>query len=228
MPDDTPALPAATPVSLHVKARRLATACTLALGLLVLMGVSGLANITLNHVRRDFYDQYSRFDPLPPFEAAVVSTVQAARPAIWLVHKYGGYVTILLSGWAALQCISFARAAGREGAQVRLVALLGGVGGFGLALALAAQIVAGTALMWGIAEMDKHRLAPAGAAAARIAAADASDLEGRVKPLENFHIRELNYPVGLAAMMLVAAMSLARSRAAGQKNSNTGTNHKKD
>lgn len=217
MPDDIPVHQVAQD-PLRSRARRLTWTCGLALAMLLLLGISGLAGVTLLYVSSPLHGpRVSAYQPLPPFEETVVKSVIALKPGIQILHRYGGYVTVLLSAAAALQCISLGGTLAASDDQARrgrgrLVRMFGGVGGFALALAVLAQIAAGSFMSWGMRTLDEGFARGAQAPAISVmdnvgAGADGS----RAEVVASLHTRELNYPAGLAALMVLAAMALARS-----------------
>jgi hypothetical protein len=84
-------------------ARRAQWACGLCLGLMFVMGLSGIASITLLH------DDPLYTGSTGGIEGTTLEVVISLRWLIELLHEWGGYVGIVLAGWAALAVFSFAR-----------------------------------------------------------------------------------------------------------------------
>ncbi|MCC6574461.1 MAG: hypothetical protein IT462_11785 [Planctomycetes bacterium] len=218
MPEST-SKPVAADAALPKRVRTLTLLAGLTLAMLLLLGATGLASVTLMYVTSPLHGgQYNRYEQLPDLEDTVVKTVISLRPLIKTVHMYGPYVTVLLSGFAAIQCISVSRLLAKsedskQRSRGRLVAMLGSTGGFLLALAVLAQAAAGTFAAWGMRSLDDSFLRSGSAPAIAALQPDAQLDETRTEAFVGFHIRELNYPVGICALMLLAAMSMARTAA---------------
>jgi hypothetical protein len=85
------------------RARRVLWACGLCFALLFLMGLTGIASITL------LYDDPMMRTNMRGFEGDVVRFVASIGGLIHMIHEWGGYVGIVLSGWAGLEIFSFGR-----------------------------------------------------------------------------------------------------------------------
>lgn len=85
------------------RARRVLWSCGLCFGLLFLMGLTGVASITL------LYDDPMLRTNLTGFEGNVVRFVASMADVIHFIHEWGGYLAIALSGWAGLEVFGFAR-----------------------------------------------------------------------------------------------------------------------
>src|SRR5690606_24260779 len=85
------------------RARAAQWACGLCLALLFLLGLSGIASITLLH------DDQLYVGNTGGLEGSVLDTVMDLRWLIEPLHEWGGYLAIVLGGWAGLALWRFAR-----------------------------------------------------------------------------------------------------------------------
>ena len=193
------------------RARRALWACGICFGLLFLMGLSGVASITL------LYDDPLYRTGTQGFEGDVVRTVSALSGVIGIIHSWGGYVGIVLAGWAGLEMFSFGRLLRRtdEGdwrsAGRRLMPL--GLAGAGiLILALILLIPSGVAakgfLSYSEPKVVNDTPNP-GSFAPRIPGRVELEDGGDSKFVE-WHTRELNYMLAVGALLLVFAASSTR------------------
>ncbi|MCB9893971.1 MAG: hypothetical protein H6839_05975 [Planctomycetes bacterium] len=193
------------------RARRVLWACGLCFGLLFLMGLSGVASITL------LYDDPLYRTGTQGFEGVVVRTVSSLSGVIKALHSWGGYVGIVLAGWAGLEVFSFGRLIKRseEGewrATGRRLMPLGLAGAAMLIVALILLIPSGVAAKSFLSH-DEPKVVDdtpnPGAFAPRISGR--AELEnGADSKFVEWHTRELNYVLALGALLLVFAASSTR------------------
>lgn len=188
------------------KASRAQWACGLCFGLLFLMGVSGIASITL------LYDSPLYRTGVRGFEATVMDTVVAMKGAIGLIHGWGGYVGIVLAGWAGLEVFSFGRRLKRtdNSGWRRTGSILSALGLFGAAMlitSLMLLIPSGVAAQ-GFLSQDRSSVeTPAPVGLKRPTTQEFSDGGSR---MVEWHTRELNYLMAFGAIILAYAAARIR------------------
>jgi hypothetical protein len=192
-------------------ARRAQWACGLCLGLMFVMGLSGIASITLLHD-----------DPLYTrstggLEGATLEVVITLRWLIELLHEWGGYVGIVLAGWAALAVVSFARRANRAGNPewkrtarwVGPAGILGGALIIASLLLLIASGVAASGFVDHIGARYNDDLSGIDKSTGLVDARDA--LEGYDDSrMAEWHVREFNYLLAIGALTLVMGAAAIR------------------
>lgn len=191
----------------HALATRAQWACGLCFALFILMGLSGVASVTLLYAGPPFVPQPGTL------ESWVIGAVSTLEPAIRFIHGYGGYVGIVLAGWACVEVFSCGRIV-RASADTRPA-------GTGL---IAVAVLAGLLLVGGVLA----QLATGVGAAAFLRLDSMVPGEGRPDPsrlsenepvrpgqqsdpqLVEWHTRELNYSIAAGALMLAWAASVIR------------------
>ncbi|CAG1769998.1 hypothetical protein BAC2_00742 [uncultured bacterium] len=198
-------------------------------GLLVLLGITGMASVTL------FYIEFDAGTSHESFEGVVISIVRFCDG--WLsdgtrlhllrhIHGIGSYLAIVLTGWAAVELWS---AAGvirihvnqevRQNARfMRPLAIFGAVA---LEGAIIVQLLAGSATRGALDDMrvpaPLDRPASAGESdrviesLSKLSADNAA--QSRDEVVVQVHMRELNYPLGFGAILMLIAVVLARRAA---------------
>ncbi len=208
-------------------ARRAQWACGLCLGLMFLMGLSGIASITLLHD-----------DPLYTgvtggIEGTTLDIVIALRWLIELLHEWGGYLCILLAGWAALAVLSFARRVKRTDnadwkRTARWVGPAGIIGGgviMGSLLLLIASGVAASGFVDHIGSRYDDDLSGIDKSTGLVDARNA--LEGYDdSQMAELHIREFNYLLAIGALTLVMSAAAIRRLSKEAKADHTPGNKK--
>jgi len=183
------------------RAARAQWACGLCFGLLFLMGLSGVASITL------LYDNPMYRSGVQGFEGQVMGVVVAMKGAIRFIHAWGGYAGILLAGWAGLEVFSFSRLLKRTDnagwrRSGRLLGVLGLAGAVLLIASLLLLIPSGVAAKGFLGVEPQTKDVPAPVGLQRPGSEDSND-GGMVE----WHTRELNYLMALGAIVLVFAAS---------------------
>lgn len=207
MSDGTSKTETPTRTQVRRRAKRAQWACGLCFGLLFLMGLSGIASITL------LYDTPMYRSGVRGFEGAVMDIVVALKQAIRLLHAWGGYVGILLSGWAGLEVFSYGRLLKRTGDSGwrRTGRMLGPLGLFGAAVLIASLLLlipSGVAAQGYLKVEAAATETPAPVGLQRPSHNEATEGDSR---LVEWHTRELNYLMALGAILLVfAAASIRR------------------
>ncbi|MCC6464889.1 MAG: hypothetical protein IT463_06060 [Planctomycetes bacterium] len=184
--------------------RRVMWSCGLCFALLFLLGLSGVASITLLYDAPGFHTT--------GLEGTVLDTVRFARPLIRALHTYGGYVAVLLCGWSALELLAFAKALkGTRWVRMSLLIHLTTVVGV---LLMIISVLALTVTGVSAAGFLHRELEPGPGVAGREAPAvplpSAVAEQGTERSVE-WHTRELNYLLGLGALLTAAAVAAARS-----------------
>lgn len=193
-------------------ATRVQWACGLCFGLLFLMGISGIASITLLH------DDPTFTSNIGGIEGATLKTVIFLRGAIEFIHEWGGYIGIVLAGWAATEVFNFARRLRKSdnGAWRSTGRWMGPVGIFGglvivaSLVALLASGVAAKGYVDHIAERNKDELSGIDRSGA-LTTRDEAMSDYPKHELAELHVRELNYALALGAILLVFAANSTRS-----------------
>lgn len=192
-------------------ARRVQWACGLCFALLFLMGISGLASVTLLH------DDPAFTSNIRGIEGATLKTVIALRGVIEVLHEWGGYLGIVLGGWAGIEVFQFSRLLRRSdraewrgtGRWMGLVGLVGGIVIIGALLALLASGVAARAYVDHIATRHADDFTGIDRGSALTERGEA--MEGFPEhQLAELHVRELNYALALGAILLVLAANSTR------------------
>ena len=194
--------------ALKFRARRMTLACGLCLGLLFLLGLTGMASVTL------LYDDGVSAAYDRGFETSVLRTVIALKTAIRLIHSYGSYLAIVLAGWAAVELfrmskvlasseIAKARARGRA---LIFIALVAGVSIIGALVGLSATGVKTHAELRGDRPAEPDPMAaplplPAGPG-------ESVDL-----PAVVMHTRDLNLVLMIGVFLMVIGVSVGRQAA---------------
>jgi hypothetical protein len=193
------------------RARRVLWACGLCFGLLFLMGLTGIASITL------LYDDPQMRTNMSGFEGDVVRFVASIEDLIHFIHEWGGYAGIVLSGWAGLEVFSFARLLRRTDkpewrTSGRRLAPLGVAGAALLITALLFLIPSGVAARLYLTNEaprvvndtpNPERVQPRIPGAVEME--DASD-SGQV----DWHTKQLNYVLAIGAILLMFAVTSTR------------------
>jgi hypothetical protein len=191
-------------------ARRAQWACGLCLGLMFVMGLSGIASITLLH------DDPLYTGATGGVEGTTLEIVISLRWLIELLHEWGGYVGIVLAGSAALAVFSFARRIRRgENLEWRRTARWvgpAGILGGGLIIAslllLIASGVAASGFVDHIQSGEKDEFGidkNTGLIDAREALQGYDDSQ-----MAEMHVREFNYLLAIGALTLVMAAAAIR------------------
>lgn len=206
-------------------ASRVMLACGLLLGLLVALGITGLASVTLFYIELDAGTAHDSF------ERSVIAVVRffdgwsedgSRLRLIHHVHALGGFAAMVLTGWAAIEIWSAARLfrthlLERVRAQARWMRPLAIIGAVALELALVAQLLTGTAARAALDELrvpSPLQAPPTVREAERIAGAIAAEhAASKDDAVVLAHMRELNYPLGFGALLLLLAAMLARRAA---------------
>lgn len=195
------------PSRLKSQCRRATWAAGVCLGLVFVLGVSGVASITL------LYEDPWFVNETRGFEGAVIQTVLALKPLIRFLHTYGGYAAFVLAGWTAIEMFALWRLLrGQTSAESRQAATwvmgLGVIGGAALAGAVALLTVSGIAAA---GFLQQSKLAPGEEAAQENPALPGARPAGeKGAEFVEWHTRELTYVVAAAALMLAGAASQAR------------------
>lgn len=206
-------------------AGRALLASGLAFGLLFVLGLTGLASVTL------FYIEMDPAIGQGELEDAVSSIVRfldgwgeggQRLGLITLAHKYGSYAALVLCGWAALECFlagGALKASACDGARqaARWVRPLALVGGAVLLLSVGAQIIAGAAAQRAMSELrlptgtdSPASLAESDRIAKSLAEMGGGSLQSRDEAVVTLHMREMNYPLGFGAIVLLFAVAAIR------------------
>jgi hypothetical protein len=191
--------------------RRVQWAAGLCFALLLLMGVSGLASVTLLH------DDTLYTEQLQGVEGATLRAAIALRGAIAVIHGWGGYLGILLAGLAALEVFQFARLLRRADradwrGTGRWLAPLGVLGGLVVAAALVLLLASGVAARAYVQQVGSHHADELSGIDRSRALGTASE-ESKDFPkseLAELHVKEFNYLMAAGAIMLVLAASVTR------------------
>lgn len=193
------------------RARRVLWSCGLCFGLLFLMGLTGVASITL------LYDDPMMRTNMRGFEGEVVRFVASLEGLIHFIHEWGGYAGIVLSGWAGVEVFSFARLLRRSDkvewrTSSRRLAPLGIVGAGLLVVALLLLIPTGVAAKGFLSsetpEASSNTQGPEHMQRripGVVAVEDAGDSE-----LADWHLRQLNFVLAIGAFLLMFAVSSTR------------------
>ncbi len=192
------------------RARRVQWACGLSFGLLFLMGISGIASITL------LYDDPLYHESTRDIEGATLRTAIAMKWLIRALHVWGGYAAILLSGWAAMEVFSFSRLLRRSDSPgwrstARWVGPAGLLGGATIVLAVVLLLASGVAAKGYVQHITRYSEVK-GEIEGKPGEHDAAEaLEGYPDSgLAELHIREMNYLLAIGAIVLVAAAAAVR------------------
>jgi hypothetical protein len=188
---------------------RLQVACGLCLVVLMLLILTGVAGITLLIV------EPVQDKSMGALERHTVGAVQGMKDWIRLIHEWGGYVALLLAGWAGLEIFRFGRMLRRtEHKDWRRTGLwmpaLGLLAGLILMGSVAVQIGAGIATHAYVHMEGAPPMAPAMERQHALTDARAEMEQFASEMVVDMHVRELNYLVALGALMLVAASSSTR------------------
>jgi hypothetical protein len=193
-------------------ARTALVACGLCFGLLFLMALSGASTFMLQ-----LHGGSTPLANLSGIEGVTMKALTELKPVIAVVHGWGGYVSILLAGWAGIAFFAFARELKRtESPDWRSAARwLGPVAGLGAAVVILAVVLL---LASGVAAKGYFQHIDGGIRG------DVTSVERGVLPLSadealagygdsqlaEWHIREMNYLLAIGALMLVFAAARAR------------------
>jgi hypothetical protein len=193
------------------RARRVLWACGLCFGLLFLMGLTGVASITL------LYDDPMMRTNMRGFEGSVVRFVASLEDVIDVIHSWGGYAGIVLSGWAGLEVFSFARLLRRtdkaewrtSGRRLAPLGLAGAVLLIGALLVLIPTGVAAKGYLGSdepavVDEMPNPDRQPPRVPGV-VELEDAGDSE-----MADWHLRQLNFLLAIGAFLLMFAVSSTR------------------
>ena len=197
---------------IRAAAKRVQWACGLCFGLLFLMGVSGLASITLLHDDPTFTSNISGV------EGATLKTVIALRGVIELLHEWGGYLGIVLAGWAATEVLNFARRLRKSDssswrATGRWMGPVGIFGGLVIVGALIALLASGVAAKGYVDHIGKRHSDELSGIDRGGALTDRGETmtDYPKHELAEMHVRELNYALAIGAILLVLAANSTRS-----------------
>lgn len=193
-------------------AKRVQWACGLCFGLLFLMGISGLASVTLLH------DDPAFTSNIGGIEGATLKTVIALRGVIELLHEWGGYLGIVLAGWAGVEVFNFARRLRKSdrsewrgtGRWMGPVGILGAVVIVGSLVALLASGVAARAYVEHIGARHSDELSGIDRGGA-LTNRDEAMGDFPKHELAEMHVRELNYALAFGAIILVFAANSTRN-----------------
>lgn len=187
------------------RANRVQWACGLCFALFILMGLSGVASVTLLYAGPPFAPQPGTL------EDSVIGIVAALEPVIRFIHSYGGYLGIVLAGWACIEVFQCGR-------LIRPKARTTGTG------LVATAVIAGVLLVGGVIS----QLATGVGAAAFLRVDSMLPGESRPDPsrlvqteperpgkqsdpqLVEWHTRELNYTIAAGTLLLVWAAAATR------------------
>ncbi len=198
-------------------------------GLLVVLGISGLASVTL------FYIEFDAGTAQDSLERAVISVVKFCDGwhedgtrwhLVRHVHGIGAYLALVLTGWAAIEIWSAAGVVRTHvkpevRATARWMRPLAAFGALFLILALVAQLLAGAATRGALNDMrvpaPLERPPSARESDKVVEAMSKLHADTRAQTQDEVvvqvHMRELNYPLGLGAILLLIAVMLARRAA---------------
>lgn len=210
-------------------ASRVMLAGGLLLALLVLLGITGLASVTL------FYIEFDSGTAQDSFERTVIATVKFfdgwfADGTRWHlvrhIHGIGAFLAIVLTGWAAVE-IWGAAAVFRQHlreevrATARWMRPLAALGTLFLLGAIVVQLLAGAATRGALDDMrvpaaldrppsvgESDRIVDS---LSRLKKDDFTQTKDEV--VVQVHMRELNYPLGFGALLLLMAVMAARRAA---------------
>lgn len=185
-------------------------ACGLCFALLLMMGLSGVASITL------MYDDPMYVKAMKGVEGAVARAVMDMDWAIRLLHAWGGYVGIMLAGWAGIELLSYGRRlkktddAGWRKAGRRLPII--GVAGAGILIVSLVVLIASGIAAKGFVETptpEVEGLPDPGLNNGRLHQRDIQPENERA--MVEWHTRELNYLMAFGAIILVIGASSVRT-----------------
>lgn len=190
------------------RAARVMWACGLLFAVLLLLGISGVASVTL------IYEDEQYFQAIRGVEGAVARTVLDLKWLIQGIHGVGGYVGAALAAWAGYEVFRFGRMLRRTdnaGWRIkgRRLPWIGATGSILVIVALGALIVSGfqTADFLGGVPADQGELE------APISLEDGGhtrNIEAEPAPVVDWHTRELNFGMALGAILLALAASSVR------------------
>ncbi|MBK8206323.1 MAG: hypothetical protein IPK87_05920 [Planctomycetes bacterium] len=192
------------------RARRVQWACGLCFGLLFLMGISGIASITL------LYDDPLYHESTRDIEGATLRTAIELKWLIGALHMWGGYVAILLAGWAAMEVFSFSRLVRRSDnpgwrSTARWLGPAGIGGGATIVLAVVLLLASGVAAKGYVQHITRYGEVKSEIEGAPGEHDAAKALEGYPDSnMAEWHIREMNYLLAIGAIVLVAAAASVR------------------
>jgi hypothetical protein len=200
---------------------RLQLACGLCFTVLLVLVLSGVASITL------LYSDETYALGGSGIEGVTLQVVTQLEPFIRHIHEWGGYVAIVLAGWAGMEVLQFGRKLKRSANEDwsksgRWMPAAGVTAMLVLTLALLLQVGSGMRAA-GYLHHEKDTIG-APAAWDRIQGmTDArEEMEvGRGERAVEWHTREFNYLIAFGALLLVAAASTTRKIAKEAKRQNT-------
>ena len=203
-------------------------ACGGLFALLLLLGLSGLASVTLFYIEQDAGTGYG------DLEGVVIRCVKfvdgwTSSSRLHLIghfHAWGSYAALVMCGWSVVELWSAAgmlkiHAEADVRSNARFMRPLAAIGGVILVLAIVLQLIAGTATRRALDEMRAPTAMDQPASrdeSARIVET-LSTLQGEASQqskdevVVTVHMRELNYPLGLGALLILVAVMLARRAA---------------
>lgn len=193
------------------RARRAQWACGLCFAVLFLTGISGISSFLLDLYNDPLYTGRSR-----GIEDTTLAVLIVLEPAIRIIHSWGGYLGILLAGWAGLEVFATGRLlrAGadeerRASARWLKPAGLLGAGTIMISLVLLlASGVAARAYINGVGQTARD-MVEVRDPASLLSGDDSADKPQSVQ-LAEWHVREMNYLLAIGALILVAAAARIR------------------
>lgn len=215
----------------HVRrhATRVMWACGLLFTLLLLMGLTGVASITLMHED----EQY--FKAMQGVEGTVARAVLDLKWLIHATHQFGGYAAVLFAFWAGGEIFRFGRKlrhADNAGWRVRgrYLPFLGAAGSLIVIAALAALSVSGYMTAEYLADRPTT-IEELEIPSPLEAEEHERDIRPEARPVVDWHTRELNYAMALGAILLVLGASSVRNVAleakrAGSEDQDSGSSQK--
>lgn len=190
--------------------RRAQWASGICLTMIVLLALSGMASITL------MYDDPLSRKGAQGVEGFVLESVITLKPLIHLIHTWGGYVTIVVAGWAMVELFGVSRVAKVHSAsRGRWIGFLAVIGGLFILASVLGLIWSGE----GTGQWLKTEISPIGQ-------------KEPPKPVKfedrwtDLHTRDLLYPLGIGVILMVLASTSSKRLArevTNDKNRNEST-----
>lgn len=193
------------------RARLAQLACGLCFAVLLITGLSGVSSFLLDLYDKPIYTGRSR-----GIHDTTLATLIALEPAIRFIHSWGGYIGILLAGWAGIEVFragATMRASGndewrRSASWLRPV---GAAGAAAIMLSLVLLLASGVAAK---AYVDDAKRTSPDTLELRDPASQLVDDGFSGQPagdqMAEWHIREMNYLLAIGALLLVAAAARIR------------------
>lgn len=193
----------------RARAFRPLLACGLCFAMLLLMGLSGVASITL------MYDDPMYIQAMKGVEGAVARAVTGMDWLIRFIHTWGGYAAIVLAGWAGTELLIYGRRLRKTGdagwrKTGKRLPFIGVFGSLMLIASLLVLIGSGIAAQ-GYMRVGYGDLPDPELNRDRMHERNVEPREER--PIVEWHIRELNYFMALGAIVLVLGAGSVRNAA---------------